>query len=128
MQVGTLHHLLKDKSLCTNTWSGSEFPREKEFNANSRLHFTSESHGLASHSSETRCSPQSRLCFIPLELPGAFSLKCFCPLSAFAFTPFVFLEVLIQCSLFECPSWSTGSDYYRVTSWLEHCLAPYPDR
>lgn len=92
----------------------------------SALHFRKP--GLASHSSESRCCPQSRLCFVPLELPGAFSLKCFCPLSAFAFTTLFFMVVLIQCSLSECPSWSTGSDFYRVTFWLEHWLAPYPDR
>lgn len=71
---------------------------------------------------------QSRLCFIPLKPPGVFSLKCFCPLSAFAFIPLVLMVVLIQCSLFKCPSWSTGTDFYRATFWPEHWLAPYSDR
>lgn len=70
----------------------------------------------------------SHLCFVPLKLPGVFSLECFCPLSAFAFIPLVLMVVLIQCSLFKCPSWSTSTDFYKVTFWLEHWLAPYPDR
>lgn len=43
------------KSVHKHFWVALNFPRKKAFSANSRLHFTSESHGLVPHFSETRC-------------------------------------------------------------------------
>lgn len=96
--------------------SNSEFYREKAFNANSRLHFTWESCGLLSHPSDPRCISPVTLCFLPLEQPGVFSVKCFCPLSVFAFLHSALLLLSIQCSLFKCPVLSAGTNFIGLHS------------
>lgn len=62
------------KSVHKHFLSGSEFPREKTFNANSRLHFISESCGLVPHSSETRCISPVTLVLSPTQ--AARSIFC----------------------------------------------------